>query len=306
MRKPVLLIGTNAIILIAIFLLLAQSLVVAQKVAHSVHVRGSVQFQHSGQGSFMSLQEGSPLKPGDVIHTGPGGTTELTWLDGTRIKVLPNSNLLLQKASYNSVRHTEDSELKLNEGKIFVRVVKPMADGSKFAILTPSATASVHGTVFSVAADPGKTEVSVFRGSVSVQQNGDGASSSATTFTVVPGHDLTLIPYGNIRKDVRIGAEPFEAEPTIIQPALEARLSDVKDGQALLQIASESGNKVTVNGQSADEVSTGIFSTPVKVAGVKQSFTVTSTDKHGLSSTVVETYNPPVPPAPCHAAPSGA
>lgn len=294
MRKPVVLICTNALILVAIFVLLAQSLVVAQRIARTDKVKGRVEIQHGADGRFATLVDGSGVKRGDTVRTGPNSSMEFRWVDGTRCKLMPNSTLTIRAASFNSVKGAEESRLHLDQGKLFVRVAKKLNADSRFEVETPSAVASVRGTIFSVEVNEGRSEVDVFRGRVVVTPaSGNSHGSSVASVAVDQGREFVLAPYGNIRSLRAADTDPFEAEPSIVKPELRAwveRDSDGK-GRAQLHVETEPGSVVKVDGEKVAVEGNGSFVEDVELAGGQKSWKVESIDRHGIVSQVTANVN---------------
>ena len=274
MRKPVLLIFVNAMILIVVFVLLAQSLFIVQRVAQANDVKGTVEVQRAGQGGFAALASGGIVAVGDVVRTGKDGQAEFTWADKTRWRLAPGTQLTVAKASINSAKKAEISQFKLDSGKVFVRIVKSLTPDSKFEIETPTAVAAVRGTVFSVEVKGGQTRVETFAGHVKVSSGGKEAM-------VDPGKEGTT-GASQIQMGAADGAA-FKSQPDLIRPDLEVRVKQV--GKiALVQGATEAGDKLQIGGKSVKVLGTGGFVQRVDLAPGHNQWTIVATDKHGASS----------------------
>lgn len=170
MRRPIFLILFNAMILVVVFAFVVQSLIIMQRVAGVAHVSGQVEYQRLGKGAWRRLTTNTILQTNDAVRTvGANSMAELYWIDGTRMRLAPNTTMGIKKCTYNGMKRTETSLFRLNLGKVWVRIVRTLSRPSKFEIETPTAVATVRGTIFSVAVKPGgSTKVSVYDGTVEV------------------------------------------------------------------------------------------------------------------------------------------
>lgn len=105
-----------------------------------------------------------PLEQGDVIITGADGKAELSFDEGTLVRLQPNSFLTLREVS------DKKTLLRLRRGVILSRVHFEKETGQQFSVLTQSAIASVRGTEFVVDQTGAETWVGVLNeGHVAVQ-----------------------------------------------------------------------------------------------------------------------------------------
>ncbi len=278
MRRPIFLILINAMILLVIFALLTQSLVIVQRLAVVDNVAGIVEVQRNGRGAFRVLAERDFVKTGDIVRSSRNGSAEFAWADGTRWKMLPDTQLCVKKATSNLVRHTDNSQLELERGKVFLRVTRHLKANSQFSIKTPHASVDVTGTVFSVAAQNGKTRVEVFKGQVYVRalkQIGSGRS-------IAPNHYVTVgdtIQSWPADDSVRA---TFQAQSNIVLPQLDASLQNNNDGTFIINGSTESSDRVTINGESVRTLGNGVFRRKMNRPQSGQ-FIVISTDIHGAT-----------------------
>lgn len=280
MRKPVLLIFTNACILVVVFALLAQSLFIVQRVAIARAVSGQVEVQRGGAGAFTPLSAGEGVKSGDVVRTAGQSEAEFAWQDGTRWKLAPGSRLTVEKASLNSARQNQTSRFQLESGRILVRVVRPMTRASRFEIATPNAVASVRGTVFSVAVANGATQVKVFRGSVEVSE-----LNGTQKVSVAPGQKVraSLLDF---KTSADSDEREFLAQPDFLQPELRVNAQVLENGVALLRGQTEAGDAVTIDGASVPVLTTGAFVQRVQIGAKTLGWKVESTDRHGAKTVI--------------------
>lgn len=288
MRRPVLLIFTNAMILIVIFCLLAQSLVVVQRLAKADKISGHVEVQRHARGEFTTLTQTGVIQTGDVVRTGADGIAEFKWTDGTRWKVMPNTQITVKKATYNMVKKSDQRQLDLSAGKVFIRIMKSLAPSSKFEVETPTAVAAVRGTIFSVEVVNGKTEVAVFKGSVKVTSNDEAGQDEAM---ITPGQ-AAISGDAGVLETVNNAASgnAFAGQESIVKPELNATIKRAEEGcKATLNGSTEVGDKVTINDKPARVLGNGTFIKRVTLHAGTNTFTIVSTDKHGESTSVVRT-----------------
>jgi len=167
MRKAAVLLVTTLTVLIFVGVSLMQSLLIIQRVAGVSGVNGMVKVRPQGQNAFLPLGDRTHVKAGDLVQTGEGGGVTLNWADGSRIRLGAATTMEVLKCQLNKGNESEAYLFKLDVGDIWVRVLKSLTEQSKFEIRTPTATAGVRGTVFSVSVKPdGATSVAVFHGKV--------------------------------------------------------------------------------------------------------------------------------------------
>jgi len=116
------------------------------------------------QGRLAEAEIGQPLFAGDSVRTGKDSRAEISFGDGTSVRISDNSRLLVQQA--DTVR-----SLKLLWGKLWAKVAKLSSAQARFQVETPTAVAGVRGTVFRVEIDADTTtRVAVEEGEVEVFQ----------------------------------------------------------------------------------------------------------------------------------------
>lgn len=279
MRKPVLLIFVNAMILIVVFALLAQSLFVISRLAHANGVRGIVRVQRVGQSNFVALASAQTVAVGDVVSTGKNGQVEFTWADKTRWKLMPNTRLTIEKAMVNTVKDSENSQFRLDAGKMFVRIVKPIEAGSSFVVQTPNARAQVAGTVFSVEVQPsGATRIETFAGRVKMESAGKltfiGAGNAATAGARGSNSIVKTHASGN----------DFRKQADLVRPTLDARAQPMNKDVVIIRGATEAGNTLQINGQKALLLGNGSFARRFTLLPGHNEWKIVATDKHGAKS----------------------
>lgn len=143
-------------------------------------ISGQVLVSENGQADDWSQSfEGDRVRSGQRVQTGPDSEVTLVFFDGTRTRLAANSDLMMTQVdgSWGDVLQVT---LIQNEGQTNHQVVPFQSDNASFQVLTPTGSASVHGTDFSVlVADTGKSLFAVSTGQVLVSNEGSQAFVNA-------------------------------------------------------------------------------------------------------------------------------
>lgn len=291
MRKAVLLIWTNAAILIVLFALMAQSLLVVSRIAHTRWAHGQVQVLRAGQSDWTPVVSGTPIKAGDTIWTGNDGRAEFAWADGTRWKLEPQTRLLVQRAARDSWRGNEHTRLRLESGKVWVRVVKRLGAGSGFEIETPTALAKVRGTVWSIEARSHDTCVGVWKGEVEVETSGEKKrvtpGSKAIAGDAIVGDaiagDAIAGDAIELQRATPADEAAFEAQDDLTHPELEVGVK-LGASSALLSGQTEAGDALVLGCEPVTVLGRGAFSRRVPLVPGHNEWHLRATDQHGAST----------------------
>jgi hypothetical protein len=98
------------------------------------------------------------LKAGDVLRTNAAGTLAIVFADRTQIRVGRNSTLVVKQ-----VRQGAPSSVSLQRGSLWARSPR---GASQLSVETPSATAAIRGTEYSIVASEEQTTLTVVEGVV--------------------------------------------------------------------------------------------------------------------------------------------
>lgn len=290
MRRASLVLIIGLVILAAVGALLLESLFIVQRVAAVSTPRGEVTVRPHGENAFVALGDTKRVLAGTVIKTGADGSVLLNWVDGSRIKVGPNTTMEVLKCQVNRARSSESYLFKLDLGQVWVRVLKRLSQRSKFEIRTPTATAAVRGTIFSVAVGAdGATSVSVLRGQVDVESDSKSVPVRADQMAQFGGGETpAVLDQGEAEK------AQWKSVQDVARPALSVKEPGgdrVPPGAQSLQVAGtvERGASVTVNGHPVTVKLSGSFETDVALpagAGPVR-IEVRARDEKGFESVVV-------------------
>jgi hypothetical protein len=140
----------------------------AEATPKATFIKGDVTAGPVG-GTLQKVRRGSALAAGSVIKTGDGARAELTFPDGSVVRVGPASELKLEAAGFDSTTKTVKVEAEVVGGKAWAKVATLVGDDAQFKVKTKNAVAGVRGTIFRVNVDQDQaTVVKVYNGSVAV------------------------------------------------------------------------------------------------------------------------------------------
>lgn len=139
----------------------------------------------------------SPVEVNDVIMTGDNSTASIVFADESTIKIEANSRLVVK--DFTLVGETRKSTLSLVMGKVTAKVKKFIGGNNTFEVHSPTAIASVKGTIFTVAAetiaDVPTTTITCLEGSLSVNAL-SATREVVSTSIVTAGQTATITSSG--------------------------------------------------------------------------------------------------------------
>jgi hypothetical protein len=299
MRKAATLFIFGFMLLVVLLIFMSHSLAIVQRVAVVDSITGSAKLIRDGEGAPMSLKVGQLVHAGDVIRTGPDGSVELRWArwaGAMRIKIGPNTKFTVKRAVTNRSTGAEESRLRVDEGSIWVRLRRALAGKSKFEVETPTAVAAVRGTVFRVTVHrDGRSEVSVWKGTVSVETEKGGAVTVSDGASVVVGEAVG----GGPEPMSEAEEEEWLGQTSVIGPFLE--VDSPADGMTLetsscaVSGRTEPDCTVTASGAVATVSKDGKFSTTIELAAGEQVIEVKATAPDGSETAIGRTISVSLP-----------
>lgn len=163
---------------------------VATQCATLIAASGEVSVRPAGGGPLRPVKVGEQLGKGDEMVTGVDADAQLKFADGTIMKVSEMTELLIADLLTKGSRMAVTVALTL--GEVSAKVNPKHAFQTDFKVTTPSGTAGVRGTVFSVFYDPSsRTIIETTReGSVEVDPAGPGLA----TVLVPAGKEVQVTP----------------------------------------------------------------------------------------------------------------
>jgi hypothetical protein len=254
-------------------------------------VQGDVKVQSHHSGALFPIGSTRYVRAGDVLRTGAGSLT-LNWVDGTRVRVGPRTSLQVLRCQLNSVTNASVSVFRLDLGQVLVRVRKLLNARSTFSVRTPTCTAGVRGTFFSVKVDAaGQTNVSVLEGQVRVERGRDQVPVDATRSALVPGSGCEAEPVKVTGLSVSARSDLDDAQylqaPYLQVTGPQGSAATISEGTVVLKGQAEKGALVTVDGRPAISQPNGAFRVALPASpGEVMDLAVTATDEQGRSTTI--------------------
>ena len=146
---------------------------------------GEVAVQH-GDDALQPGEEGESLREGDIVRTGSDGRAAIEYFDGSLTRLDYGATFLL--VTLETLRNPAESTVILGgqtAGNSYNRVAELADAGSRFEVETPTATASVRGTVYALLVDEGSTKIAVVEGLVTASGASGSVDVSAGKMVVV-------------------------------------------------------------------------------------------------------------------------
>ncbi len=174
-----------------------------------------------GKERAMPVTAGMTLPTGTWLETAPQASLSLRFTDGSRLMLLGDSQLLLERLNHFGRSDLADIRLRLQRGRIG-NEVRPQRGPSSFIVDTPSASSAVRGTRFRVETTDGRTYTEVLEGRVAVNSARRSALVQRGYGTVVAeGGDgvrpVALLPAPDLS---RVAAQQQRAQPALAWPAV--------------------------------------------------------------------------------------
>lgn len=130
---------------------------------------GSVTVLPTGSTIWTEAQVGMNLTSGDHVKTGANSSALITFHEGSTIELQPDTEVGIEELTTSLETQSTTISLEQTIGKTRSRVEKLIDPASRYEITTPSGSAVVRGTEFTVEVFPdGTTVVTVIEGSVLV------------------------------------------------------------------------------------------------------------------------------------------
>jgi hypothetical protein len=160
-------------------------------------VKGDVLIRHA-DGNVTSANEGEVISPGDAICTGSDALAEITYFDGSTVRIEASTELVVEQLSTESDGGTVIA-MSQAFGRTWHVVTKLVTGSSRYEVRTPSSTATVRGTIFAVDVqvepDGVAATVTTSEGTV-VHSSPDPAHQGATTSVRVTAGQQSKVSRG--------------------------------------------------------------------------------------------------------------
>ncbi len=115
-------------------------------------IAGQVSARSSDTDEFQPIADGATLRAGMTIRTGPDSYAVLTYFEGSTVSLDPGTTLVIKALQADPDGSTVIS-MEQQIGRTWHSVTKLVHPASKYEVTTPTATATVRGTMFAVGVD---------------------------------------------------------------------------------------------------------------------------------------------------------
>jgi len=144
---------------------------------------------------WKEAEDGMVLEPGSRVKTVGNSYASLTFSEGTTTSIQPGTDLIIDQLGNGDSTRANSILLKQRSGKTWSQVAKRSEDDDSFQIQTPSASITVHGTLFSTEVDEsGATLVQTAEGLVNVSAEDEAVLVSEGQQTTVCSGSPPAIP----------------------------------------------------------------------------------------------------------------
>jgi len=138
------------------------------RTARISYLQGNVYTRKQGISNWKPAEIDQVLTIQDELVTDSLGRAEIIFDNGARIKILPKSDIVITKQSWDEKELEGETEVKLLLGRTFSKVAKMRSIKDRFTVATPTAVAGIRGTEFIVEQRQDKTALlSVWENDVS-------------------------------------------------------------------------------------------------------------------------------------------
>lgn len=209
-----------ALFLVGAVLIFSGGTAAAKQFATLRVVGGTVDVQARGSDTFGSATDGQSLHEGDTVRTGPDGRAWIDYFDESVTRLDYDSTFTL--TTLETLDNQDASKViqgEQHQGNSYNRVAELTDSESRFEVETPTATASVQGTVYALIVDDGGTTVAVIDGVV--KTSGVGGSVS------VPEGKMVVVDAGG-----SVGVVQDISDELLSSPWLSYNLCDVDQDDA--------------------------------------------------------------------------
>ena len=215
-----------ALLLVGAVLIFSGGTASAKQIATLRISGGLVEVHSMGSDAFQPGTNEQSLHEGDTVRTGADGRASIEYFDESVTRLDFGTTFTLK--TLETLDNQDGSKVILGEqgeGNSYNRVEELTDSQSRFEVETPTATASVQGTVYAVIVDNGTTTVAVVDGVVKTSGNGGTVS--------VPAGKMVLVDAGG-----NLGRVEDISDELLSSPWLSYNLCDVDDDDACVPAGS--------------------------------------------------------------------
>jgi hypothetical protein len=139
--------------------------------ARFTSIEGNVKVKPVGVFDWYSADPSMVLRKSDLVRTGPGGTAEITFFDGTVVHVRPDSLITIEDTSEDFATKRRRVAWHISSGEVNFQTGKKNVPGSATEISTPTVQRLTAGELTDGGirvAQSGDSDVKIYRGSTQV------------------------------------------------------------------------------------------------------------------------------------------
>jgi hypothetical protein len=153
---------------------------------------GNVLVLSKGETRFRKATFNMPIKNGDKVETKKQSRCEITYNDGSIVRIDEQSIYTVEKAIFSTEKQEVESNLSI--GKLWANLKKLIrGKDSSWKLKSPAAVVAVRGTVYRMnSGADSSTQVLVYEGQVDIGRPAGGSAQQRTGF--VPGKPGQIPP----------------------------------------------------------------------------------------------------------------
>lgn len=190
------------------------------------------------------------LKHGDRVQTERGSSATLQLPDQTRIRIQPETEVVVYPHSANGI--------SVPSGSIKAKVM-PQSPHNPLTFILPNAEVQVLGTELELLSVPGQSEVAVLEGKVQVTRNSDGAKRFVSTGQFLPVTDSEPFSVMNWPRPADEWSVDFERGLPVGWEGQRVRHALPKNSRGAIRSISVRQDLQTVQKIQSPQVPSGLF-----------------------------------------------
>lgn len=101
------------------------------------------------QGKRTTAKVGDVVREGMKIETGDKASIDI-YFDADAVRILEKSTVEIKTLQMNLTANTQDTNIRVEDGKVFARISRKLAKGDNYKINSNTTTAAIRGTEFLV------------------------------------------------------------------------------------------------------------------------------------------------------------
>jgi hypothetical protein len=159
----------------------------AEPIAHIGVIEGDASIMRQGGEKWITARPNMPLSVGDEVYCRMESFVEVRYAMGAVLRMDENSKITLKAANGDSI------QTKTALGSVWVNMKKISKAGKTFDVSSPTAVASIRGTVYQMTTGTdSSTDVSVYDGKVAVGLT--DSLKKAVQKPKMPAGEVTEVP----------------------------------------------------------------------------------------------------------------